>query len=207
MSYSLGFTAASLRPELLRAIIEIRAQAPSWEHAKSRVLAENVLQSRSPNSAARMERELRPRIQTLTDLQIAMFRISTRDVQTQLAWLAAVKHNSLLLDFAAIVLRGKMEIHDPVLRASDWEGFLEDQKSTHSEIASFSAMTLGKVKRVVFAMLREVGILIPGDAFGLIKRPVLNPELKKAIRLDDPKWLSAFLVPDAEIRESRLSLP
>ena len=206
MSYSLGFTAASLRPELLRAIIEIRAQETSWERTKCRILDENVLQSRSPNSAARMERELRPRIQALTDFQVALFRTSTRDVQTQLAWLAAVKHASLLFEFAATVLREKMEVHDPILRASDWEGFLADQKNSQPQIASFSATTLGKVKRVVLAMLREVGILTAGDAFGHIRRPVLNPELGKVIRLDDSKWLAAFLVPDAEIRESRQRL-
>jgi len=202
MSYSVGFTAAALRPELLRAIVEIRAQETSWEDTKTRVLAENVLQSRSPNSAIRIERELRKRLQTLSDPQLAHFQHSTRDIQTQLAWLAAVKNSSLLFEFASEALRSKMEVHDTNLRDSDWERFIDEQKSHHTEIAEFSSTTLGKMKRVVLAMLREVEILQNGPTLGVLNRPVLSPDFEKITREDNPKWLAAFLVPDAEIRHS-----
>lgn len=202
MSYSVGFTAAALRPELLRAIVEIRAQETSWEDTKTRVLAENVLQSRSPNSAIRIERELRKRLQTLSDPQLAHFQHSTRDIQTQLAWLAAVKNSSLLFEFASEALRSKMEVHDTNLRDSDWERFIDEQKSHHTEIAEFSSTTLGKMKRVVLAMLREVEILQSGPTLGVLNRPVLSPDFEKITREDNPKWLAAFLVPDAEIRHS-----
>jgi len=202
MSYSVGFTAASLRPELLRAIVEIRVEEPSWEATKTRVLAANVLQSRSPNSAIRIERELRQRLQKLSDRQLAHFQRSTRDIQTQLAWLAAIKNSSFLFEFASEDLRSKMEVHDTTLRESDWERFLDEQKTHHPEIAELSSTTLGKMKRVVLAMLREVGILQSGPTLGVLHRPVLSPDFEKITREDNPKWLAAFLVTDAEIRHS-----
>lgn len=207
MSYSVGFTAASLRPELLRAIVEIRAQESSWKDTKARVLAENVLQSRSPNSAIRIERELRARLQKLSDSQLAQFQHSTRDIQTQLAWLAAVKNSSFLFEFASGALRSKMEVYDPTLRDSDWERFLDEQKTHHPEIGEFSSTTLGKMKRVVLAMLRGVGILQVGPMLGILHRPVLSPEFEKSTREDNPKWLAAFLVPDVEIHHSLQRLP
>ena len=69
--YNLGFTAASLRPELARIIAEAYlAGGGDWEVAKTRVLSSNALQSRSASSAVRMERELRQRLATLTLRQI-----------------------------------------------------------------------------------------------------------------------------------------
>jgi uncharacterized protein HemY len=56
--YNLGFTAASLRPELARIVAECYLAVGNWDLAKDTILSSNKLQSRSAGSLVRMEREL-----------------------------------------------------------------------------------------------------------------------------------------------------
>ncbi len=104
-TYNLGFTAASLRPELARIIAEHYLAACDWSEAKRRVLAANALQCRSAASAIRLERELRQRLQTLNHEQIELLAHGTAEDRAAIAWLAACKHTPFVFDFATEVLR------------------------------------------------------------------------------------------------------
>lgn len=201
--YSLSFTAASLRPEVARTLVEHFLRTDSWDAAKRTVLADNAVQARAPASAIRLEREIRKRLQTLTPCQIALLHDSTTDVCTNLAWLAAVKYSAFLFEFSAELMRLKWETHDRILRASDYERFVDEKAPHHPELARLTKSSAGKIRRVLLAMLREIGLLVSGPDFGTIARTVVPHDVEKAIRLDEPGWLAAFLVPDAEIGTNR----
>ena len=198
--YGFSFTAASLRPELLLIIAERFLQTGSWEETKESILASNALQCRTATSSQRMERELRPRLQTLSHHQLELLVRSGADTRTSLAWLAAVKHSSFLFDFAADALRSKLERQDQVLRESDYRRFIEEKTPAHPELLKLSESTSGKVRRVLFAMLREAGFLSKGNEIGLLHRPVIPHEVEHSIRVENPKWLAAFLFPENEIK-------
>ncbi len=198
-NFSLSFTAASLRPELVRIVAEHYLNAGDWDTAKKRVLAGNALQCRSSTSSVRLERELRQRLQCLTETEITLLVRSTSNDRSLLAWLAAVKQSSFLFDFAAETLRLKLEMHDSVLRSSDYARFVEEKSVTHPELSRLSESSSIKVRRVMLLMLKEAGILHHGDALGEIQRPVVPSAITQAIRADHPRWLAAFLVPENEI--------
>ena len=194
--YGFSFTAASLRSELLFIVAERFLKTGSWEKTKEIVLATNELQCRTATSALRLEREIRQRLQTLGQQQIELLVKSGADIRISLAWLAAVKHSSFLLDFAADALRSKVERHDYVLRESDYRRFIEEKTPSHPELVKLSESTSGKVRRVLFAMLREAGILAKGEEIGSLQRPVIPHEVELSIRKENPAWLAAYLVPD-----------
>jgi hypothetical protein len=201
-SYGFSFTAASLRPELLLIIAERFLQTGSWEQTKASVLARNELQCRTAASAQRMERELRPRLQSLSRHQLELLVHSGADTRISLAWLAAVKHSPFLFDFAADALRSKVEQHDYVLRESDYRRFIDEKTPSHPELLNLSDSTSGKVRRVLFAMLRELGVLSNGQEIGSLQRPALPHEVETSIRAENAGWLAAYLVPENEIRNS-----
>ena len=147
-----------------------------------------------------MERELRPRLQTLSQHQLELLVKSGADTRISLAWLAAVKHSSFLLDFAADALRSKVERHDYVLRESDYRRFIDEKAPSHPELLKLSESTSGKVRRVLFAMLREAGILAKGEEIGSLQRPTIPHEVELSVRAENPAWLAAYLVPDSEIQ-------
>jgi hypothetical protein len=198
-SYNLSFTAASLRPELVRIIAERYLAAGDWDLAKDQILSSNSLQCRSRSSAIRLERELRQRLATLTHDQIILVARATAEDRAAVAWLAACKHIRFAFDFAAEVLRDKLALHDPVLRHSDYEAYVENKSVSHPEIGQLTTSSKGKVRQVLLRMLAEAGLLTEGAALGTIQRPALSPAVSRAVTADSPRWLAGFLVPDTEI--------
>lgn len=201
--YNLSFTAASLRLELVRIVTEAYAATGDWKAAKEHVLSHNALQARSASSAIRMEWELRQRLQMLTDEQLHLLISAPSDSAMAMAWLAACKYSAFIFDFAAQVLRAKLELLDPVLRPSDYEAFMTDQRPEHPELDQLSPSTKAKIRTVLMTMLREVTILVPDSQDLLIKRPVIPADVLAAILSDNRRWLAGFLVPKAEIAALR----
>ncbi|MCB1134003.1 MAG: DUF1819 family protein [Verrucomicrobiae bacterium] len=188
-----------MRPELAGVIAELYFEHGSWEKTRDVVLETNALQCRSSASGKRIERELRPRLETLTPAELALLHTGTLETRIALSWLAAVKRHPFLHDVASELLRSKLDLHDAVLRTSDYETFVEEKAVRHPELETLSELTRGKVRRVLLRMLREVGILVKGPDLGAVARPIIPPEVEDAIRADNPRWLSAFLVPEAQI--------
>ena len=202
-SYNLSFTAASLRPELVRIIAENFLAAGDWDLAKERILASNALQCRSASSAIRLERELRQRLGALTRDQLLLVAQATAEDRAAIAWLAACKHIRFAFEFAAEVLRDKLAAHDPVLRHSDYEAYVETKGLAHPELARLTASSKSKIRQVLLRMLVEAGLLTEGAALGTIQRPALSPPVVRIITADSPQWLAGFLVPNAEIRNRK----
>jgi hypothetical protein len=198
--YSFGFTAASLRPEMVGAIADHFVSAGSWDGAKSAVLSSNALQARSMATSIRMEREIRQRLQNLTPEQLRLLPRATSDLLKAIGWLAAAKQSAFLYDFAAECLRMKLALQDTTLRLSDYERFVAEKSSSHPELRRLAQSTSAKIRRVLLLMLKEAGLLEPGPDLGLVRRPVVSPNFSAAIARDDPRWLAAFLVPDGEIQ-------
>lgn len=197
--YNLSFTAASLRPELAGILAEHYLDSGSWDETKEWALSTNALQCSSATSSNRLEREIRPRLQTLTADQLELLSQSGMDSKTALSWLAAVKKSPFLFDFSSELLRNKLEVFDVTLRPSDYENFIEQHTSQQSQLADISESSLDKLRRVLLRMLREVGILGEGPEFGTLSRPVIPSDVFSVIIADHPKWLAAFLAPDHEI--------
>jgi len=197
--YSLAFTAASLRPELARIVADAYLRSGDWDETHRRVLSENLLQARNPASGVRMEREMRQRLQTLSREELELLAHGSTDARRASAWLSVLKLYPFIFAFASEVLRGKMEGHDPMLRPSDYEGFIAFEGLAHPELHDLSSSTKTKIRRVLLLMLREAGILDAGPKDFSLRRALLPPEVRAAIVADDRRWLAGFLIPDREI--------
>jgi len=197
--YNLSFTAASLRPELARIVAECYLKTGSWDLTKDHVLITNSLQCRSTSSAIRLERELRRRLEKLTENEMAILAGENADDRAAMAWLATLKHTQLAFDFATEVLREKLAMRDPVLRPSDYEAFVDSKSLIHSSLNQLKPSSRSKIRQVLLLMLSEAGMLGVGTALGMIQRPVLSSAVLRAITADRPRWLTGFLFPDAEI--------
>jgi hypothetical protein len=200
--YNLSFTAASLRIELARIIAGLYVELGSWSAVKNRVLELNLLQSRNASSAVRMERELRQRLERLTHDQLILLAGGNADDRAAMAWLAAQKSIPFAYDFAAEVLREKLATHDPILRRSDYEAFVDSKSLVHNELNRVSPTSKRKIRQVLLLMLLEAGLLIEGADLGTIQRPVVSAQVTRSIAVDSPHWLAGFLLSDSEIREN-----
>lgn len=198
-SYNLSFTAASLRPELARIVAEFYLELGDWDLARERILSSNALQCRSASSAIRLERELRQRLERLTLGQITLLAQATAEDRAAIAWLAACKHIQFAFEFASEVLRDKLAAHDPVLRHSDYEIYIENKGLIYPELEQLTSSSKNKIRQVLIRMLAEGGLLARSSPLGMIQRPALSPAVIRVITCDNPTWLAGFLVPDIEI--------
>ncbi len=197
--YNLSFTAASLRPDLARIVAESYLAVRDWDLAKAHVLSSNALQCRTAGGGERQERELRLRLKRLTDDQLTLLAQATSEDRAAIAWLAALKHIQFAFEFAAEVLRDKLAAFDPVLRPSDYEAYVDIKSTSHLEINKLSDVSRSKIRQVLLRMLREAGLLGAGPGLGTIQRPILSPQVLRAVTADNPRWLAGFLVPDSEV--------
>lgn len=202
-AYNFSFMAVSLRPDLARIVAELYLVHRDWDVVKQRVLATNALQCRTSSSAVRMERELRLRLATLTEKQLEILTTSPADERAAISWLAAIKHIRFAFDFAADMLRDKLAAHEPVLRYSDYETFLETKAPFHPELARLRPSSKNKLRQILLQMLAEAGLVEPGSTVMAIHRPFLSTTILDTIRSDNPRWLAGFLFPDEEIGASR----
>jgi hypothetical protein len=198
-AYNLSFTAAALRPDLAGILARTYQDTKDWDLCREQILSTNALQCRTASSAIRLERELRQRLQHLTSNQIQVLAAGTYEERSALAWLAVVKHSEFVRDFAMDRLRSKMEVHDLILHASDYETFIEQNAGRHPELASLSPSSAKKIRQVLLTMLRQASLLDKGPELGRIIRPLLPSSVHGAILADDPRWLAAFLYPDSDI--------
>lgn len=197
--YKLSFTSASLRPELARVVAEHYLHTGNWESAKANILSSNALQTRSARSARILELEFRQRLQTLSDPQLTLLMNAPAHDRAAIAWLAVIKHIAFAYDFAAETLRDKIEAHDPVLRHSDFDRYVESKSVAHPELGRLKESSKKKIRQVLLSMLTEAGLIGTGRTERPIHRPVISPPVMETITGDDPRWLAGFLVPDTEI--------
>ena len=199
--YNLSFTAASLRPELARIVAECFLTKGNWDLVKEHILSTNALQCRSTSSAVRLERELRQRLETLTRDQIVLLAEATVEDRTAIAWLSICKHSRFVFEFAAEALRDKLVAHDPTLRPSDYESYVENKSLAHPGLARLTPSSKTKIRRVLLTMLTEAGLLVSGSTGSTraIQRPALSPAVVRVITSDNRHWLAGFLVPDVEV--------
>lgn len=183
----------------MRIAAEIFLAGNDWDETKSSILSTNAFQCRSTGSATRLERELRRRLQLLTLPQIKVLAEGAAEDRAAMSWLAICKRSAFLFDFAAGILRDKLEALDPILRLSDYESYLDLQAVAHPSLGALTPSSKTKIRQVLFRMLREAGLTTQSPPSTLVHRPVLSPAVSHAILTDDPSWLSAFLVPAPEI--------
>ena len=87
-----------------------------------------------------------------------------------------------------------------MLRHSDYETYLDTKGLSHPELERITPSSKSKIRQVLFKMLAEAGLLSPGEALGIIQRPVLSPGVDQAVVADTPHWLAAFLISNDEIQ-------
>lgn len=147
--------------------------------------------------------EFRQRVQTLTPNQIEILASAPSDSRTAITWLSMLKRSSFVFEFAAEVVRTKLETVDPVLRPSDYETFWAVKSASHPELLTLTSTSQVKIRSMLFAMMREAGLLLSSPQGDMFCRPVIPHDVQVAIIADNRLWLAGFLVPDNEIVSMR----
>jgi len=153
-------------------------------------------------SSDREFREIRKRLEKLTENQKEILIHGDLVSQKQIAFLAICKHYTFIRDFTIDVIRDKVLVFDYQLHESDYNSFINSKTPLHPELENFSETTRKKAKQVMYRILEQAGI-INSAVDKTIQPQILQQDVIQAISKDDPMWLKIFMMPDNDIKQMR----
>jgi len=159
MRYSADITSGSLKvPEsrviaglLLRGVIR-----KDWDRA---LYADNVLQTRSQETAKRLTRLIRRRLTSMEPDLWKLVRDGSGPTATHACLAAAVKCSCLLGDFLDLVVRNEYCAYSVALSYKLWEDYLLDCRNRDPEMGDLSETTRSRLRSTVFQILAQAGYI------------------------------------------------
>ncbi len=159
MRYRADITAGSLKVPESRIIADLLLQGldePGWKEA---LYDQNVLQSRSPETARRLVLLLRGRLALMETELWKLVRDGSGTVATHACLAAAVKHSALLGDFLDLVVREQYKCYAEALSAKLWKTYIEDCRGRDPDMPRWSDATIDRLRSSVFQILAQVGYI------------------------------------------------
>jgi hypothetical protein len=171
---------------------------PDWKKIREIVMRENILQARTHASSQRISREICGRLALLSALELQVFIDGSSQDQACLLWLAVCRRHRFICEFAVEVLREKFLIFQYELNYADYDAFFNAKASWDDDLENLSESTRKKLRRVLFQILREAGLL---SAENRIIPAILSADVLNAVKNTSPGDLSVFPVAESDIKE------
>lgn len=197
--YKLSFTSASLLVNDSLKVAEIYYDKKKWQVTKEIILRENILQRKKEGTIVRELQEIRHRLRALTKKQLELLLNSNVEMQKLILFLGVCKYYTFIKEFTVEVLRQKIILFDNQIYDSDYEKFFAQKSSISHKLNTISEATKEKIKRVLFTILWQAGIMSSVKT-RIIQQPFLTSTLIEAVVEDNPEYLKIFFVTDRDIK-------
>ncbi|GAB3285885.1 DUF1819 family protein [Parahaliea aestuarii] len=169
-----------------------------WDIVRKRVTAENLLQARTVSALKRSCREAVFRLRTLTEKELEFLVEGSHQEQGYLLWIAICRRYKFVAEFAVEVLRESFLTLKNDLTYEDFDSFFNRKSEWHLELEKITPATRGKLRQVLFRMLREADLLTAGN---MIQAAMLSPGLLELIYQANRGEVLYFPVFESELTE------
>ena len=174
MAYRLSFGSNRLLVSETTQLVSNFLETNNWDETKSFGIEKNVVNYPSPASVERVVHEMCVRLKSLNQTELDFFANADLADRTMLCWLSVCRTYPLVGDFTERVIREAFWAYRECLETTDFEFFIEEEKAAHKELDEISDVYISTMTRVLFHMLREVGILSERNALqGLLPSSAL----------------------------------
>lgn len=175
--YDSDLIGGSLLVRECRVIAELLLAGVNEVDWKQAIQVENRLQKRSPATAMRQARALRQRLERLDQPFWRALRDGDDELATQVAFVAALERNLLLVEFVETVVSDAFILRAENLAHYQWLDFLEDRSHRDTVISDWTESSKKKMGQVVFRILAEAGLLQNTRSLRL-QHMLVRPEVK-----------------------------
>lgn len=169
--YTLSCTAAPLLANESVKLAECYAQEHDWGKVKDVAVRNNLIQAKRISSLKRIVSELVSRLKTLSDREIDFLIKADYPAREYLLWIAVCRCYSFFGDFATEVVYQHFMSGKSSVTFDDYAVFFNAKAQWHTELSLLKDSTRGKLRQILFKILRECGIL---DKYKTII-PILPP--------------------------------
>ena len=157
--YQSTITSGSLKVSESRLIAGVLLRGVNAHEWSVAIRDENILQSRSPETAKRLANLLRARLELMEPELWRFIRDGSALLATHACFAAAVKHSPLLGDFLDLVVREQVQLFEPVLTKALWEHYVEDCRNRDPDMVQWSESTTVRLRSTVFQILAQAGYI------------------------------------------------
>jgi len=183
-SYDSDLIGGSLLVRESRVVAELLLENADEGEWKQAIQVENRLQKRSPATAKRQASALKKRLSRLDQPFWKALRDGDDELATQVAFVAALERNLLLVEFLETVVQDAFMLQAENLEQYQWSDFLEDRSHRDLAIGDWTESSKKKMGQVVFRILAEVGLLQSTRNLRL-QHMLVRPEVK--VLLEDSR--------------------
>ena len=159
MRYRADITAGSLKLAESRVVADLLLRGADERDWKESVIAQNVLQARNLETARRMGRLIRQRLELMNADLWRLVRDGSAVVATQAVLAAAVKHSALLGDFLDLVVRDQYRVFAKVLDDRLWDEYLDNCRGRDPDMPQWNESTRRRLRSSVFQVLAQAGYI------------------------------------------------
>lgn len=195
--YSMSFTTGGLFHRESVKLAALYLDLGNWEVVRDKVVAENILQTRTLNTLKRVCREVVSRLKTMSQHELEFLVESRHQEQAYLLWIAICRRYRFIADFAVEVLRERYITLKTDLAYADYDSFFNQKAEWHPELEEVSPATRGKLRQVLFKMLRDADLLLANN---MINAAMLSPGLLEVVCESNSRDLLCFPVFDSELK-------
>ncbi len=180
--YRADITAGSLKISESRVIADLLLRGADEAGWKQATLKDNLLKARNPETARRLARLIRQRLETMLPDLWRIVRDGTLVVTTHAVLAAAIKHSSLLGDFLDLAVRDQYRRFGKALTKKLWHDYLEDCRGRDPQMPQWQESTVRRMGSSVFQILAQAGYIkdtrtmllqrahITGEVIGYLER-------------------------------------
>ena len=177
-NYKMSFSTGGLFIQESVVIAEAFQDSRDWKQARDLVLNQNLLQARTESSLKRTAREATFRLQRLDNEELDFMVSAQPEDQAYLLWLAVCRYYQFIGEFALEVLHDRYVTLKGDVNHIDFDLFFDRKAEWDDDLAKITDSTRGKLRQVLFRMMREAGLL---DHDFAILPALFGPQLFKLI--------------------------
>lgn len=157
--YSAEITAGALKVMESRVVADLLLKSVDDVTWKSALLKENILQTRSPQTANRFAQLIRNRLETMTPDLWRLVRDGNKLVATHACLAATVKRSAIVADFLYLVVRDLLRQYEVKLTNRDWTDFIYDCRNRIPDLPEWHENTMIRMRSSVFQILAQAGYI------------------------------------------------
>lgn len=165
--YKADIAGGSLKLQESRIIAGLLAEGVDSEEWRKAIEEDNLLQKRSPSTAARQAALLRSRLQTMGPELWELVRDGSKETATHALLAAAVKHSPILAEFLDRIVRERFRTFQHDIPRKLWPEFVEHLRNEDPNMPVWNEATTNKLGDSVFQILKESGFITDTKTYRL----------------------------------------
>jgi hypothetical protein len=197
VKYSTSFSVGAIFYHESIICVEQYLKLGEWSTVKDFITENNSFQARTTATSQRIYWEIHSRLKLLSEEQLKLLIDGTHKDKKHILWLAICKKYDFIKDFMIDIVCEKYLNLKSDLSYEDFDIFFDEKAEWHEELSKLTEATRKKLRRVLFKILRDIGIVTKENK---IVTAVPSPTVIQAINNSSPTYLNIFTAPDSEIK-------